>query len=153
LLLVRNSSVTTASIFEHVPGPLWGVPLPAGSPRMLINQQVDDAAWSSDGKFMAFCQGHDLFLASGDGTKPHKIATLTDYPIVPRFSPDSTRLRFSTWDPDRTILSLWGMSLDGASPRPLLPTFHQNPGECCGRWTPDGRYFIFEVHRNNRSDI
>jgi Tol biopolymer transport system component len=37
--------------------------------------------------------------------------------------------------------------------RPLLPAWHQEPGECCGSWTVDGRYFFFAANRNGRSDV
>jgi serine/threonine protein kinase/Tol biopolymer transport system component len=151
LLLVQ--SFPEIPLFSHSGGPLWSVPVPAGSPRQLVNRNVDDGAWSKDGKLLAFVQGHDLYLAAWDGANRRKLVTVKDYPGGPRFSQDSTHLRFSTFDPDRGLGSLWEIALDGTGLRPLLPTFHQDPGECCGDWTSDGRYYLFEVHRNGRSDI
>jgi Tol biopolymer transport system component len=29
----------------------------------------------------------------------------------------------------------------------LLPGWHNSPGECCGNWTPDGKYFVFQADR------
>jgi eukaryotic-like serine/threonine-protein kinase len=153
LLLVQSYPTAATPLFSHTGGPLWSVPVPAGSPRQLVNTNVDDAAWSKDGKLLAFVLGHDLFVAAWDGGNRRKLTTMKTYPTVPRFSPDSERLRFTDFDPDRGIGLLWEIALDGTGLRPLLPGFHQDPGECCGDWTHDGRYFVFQVLRNGRSDI
>jgi len=30
----------------------------------------------------------------------------------------------------------------------LLPAWHTPPNECCGQWTPDGKYFVFQSEAN-----
>ncbi len=45
------------------------------------------------------------------------------------------------------------VSADGTHLRPLLPGWNNPSAECCGSWTPDGRYFIFTARRNGRWDI
>src|SRR5207245_7962146 len=37
-------------------------------------------------------------------------------------------------------ISLWEVSANGTDLHPLLPGSHT---ECCGTWTPDGKYFVF----------
>ena len=144
LLLVQSYPTAAFSFFAlENSGPLWALPVPAGSPRQLVNTNVDDAAWSKDGKLLAFVQGHDLFVARWDGGNQRKLTTMKNYLSGPRFSPDSERLRFTEFDPDRGIELLWEIALDGTGLRPLLPGFHQDRGECCGDWTQDGRYFVF----------
>jgi len=32
-------------------------------------------------------------------------------------------------------------------------SWDKEPQECCGEWTPEGRYFLFRAARDNRSDI
>jgi Tol biopolymer transport system component len=50
--------------------------------------------------------------------------------------------------------SLWEVGIDGKGLRPLLSdSFHQDPGECCGKWSADGRYYFFAAFHNGRSDI
>jgi Tol biopolymer transport system component len=44
--------------------------------------------------------------------------------------------------------SLWQVSVNGKDPHPLLPAWHAPPAECCGRWTPDGKYFVFQSQDN-----
>ena len=39
--------------------------------------------------------------------------------------------------------SLWEVGSDGSGLHPLLPAWHSPPVELGGRWTPDGRYYLF----------
>jgi dipeptidyl aminopeptidase/acylaminoacyl peptidase len=50
---------------------------------------------------------------------------------------------------------LWEVSADGSNLHQLLKGWHDPPQECCGIWTPDGRYYFFESHmgRNMFGDI
>ncbi len=38
---------------------------------------------------------------------------------------------------------LWEMSSNGSNLHQLLPGWHPLGGQCCGRWTPDGKFFVF----------
>jgi len=40
--------------------------------------------------------------------------------------------------------SLWEVASDGTSLHPLLPGWNSPSSECCGTWTPDGNYFVFQ---------
>src|SRR5262249_29394796 len=43
--------------------------------------------------------------------------------------------------------SVWEARADGGDPHPLLPGW-TGPPRCCGGWTADGRYFVFEAGGN-----
>ena len=47
-------------------------------------------------------------------------------------------------DPKTGGRSLWEVSVDGTNPHPLLPGVNSPPEEYLGRWTADGKYFLFE---------
>jgi len=49
--------------------------------------------------------------------------------------------------------TLWEAAADGSNLHPLLPGWHSPATECCGDWTPDGRYFVFQSTHNGRTDI
>jgi Tol biopolymer transport system component len=49
--------------------------------------------------------------------------------------------------------SLWEISADGANLHPLLPGWNSPPKECCGNWTGDGKYFVFQSEREGRIQI
>jgi eukaryotic-like serine/threonine-protein kinase len=134
--------------------PLWIVPVPAGSPRRVSDLAVDAAAWSRDGQQLAYASGHDIYLAKWDGTQPHKLVTAGGPCFDVQFSPDAKHLRFTARDPDIGSFRLWEVGLDGKVLRSLLPdSFHQDPGECCGKWNSDGRYYFFAALHNGRADI
>jgi len=123
--------------------PLWALPLPSGAPRRLADVVGHAAAWSPDGRKLAFAKGSDLFLANADGTDAHKLITLSGIPVDLRFSPDGAHLGLTVTNPEVNLSSLWEVRADGTGLHPLLPNWHRLPAECCGVWTPDGRYYIF----------
>lgn len=45
--------------------------------------------------------------------------------------------------------SLWEIRADGSSLHQLLQGWHTPPSECCGQWTLDGRYFVFQSQTEN----
>ena len=119
------------------------------------------ASWSPDAKKLLFAQGSDLYLANYDGTNPQKLVTVPGIPGWvesyisgwPRWSPDAKRIRFSLQDPQTLSFAIWEVSADGSNLHPLLPGWNNPPAECCGVWTPDGKYFIFQSTRNGRTDL
>jgi serine/threonine protein kinase/Tol biopolymer transport system component len=124
-------------------GPLWEVPVLGGSPRRLGDADGQDAAWSPDGQMIVYADGHDLFLAKSDGSGRHKLFSAPDQTFDPAWSPDGTVIRFRVGGAFGTPGSLWEVSVSGTDPHPLLPAWHTPPNECCGKWTPDGKYYVF----------
>src|SRR5258708_27303214 len=68
------------------------------------------------------------------------------------FSPDGSRIRFSLQDQANTS-SLWEVRSDGSDLHQLLKGWHTPSTECCGRWTHDGRYYVFESGTATSNDI
>jgi eukaryotic-like serine/threonine-protein kinase len=134
-------------------GPVWVVPTLAGSRHRLGSIVSSDATWSPDGQTLAFASGGNLNLALKDGTGPHTILTVTGTPSWIRWAPDGNKLRFTVSDPKTGSQSLWEAGTDGAGPHPLLPGWNDPPNECCGNWTSDGRYFVFQSTHRGRSDV
>jgi eukaryotic-like serine/threonine-protein kinase len=126
-------------------GPLWEVPVLGGSSRRLGEAAGQAAAWSPDGQMIAYANGYDLFVAKSDGTEPHKLVSAPDQPFYPAWSPDGTTIRFTT---GRTGGSLWQVAVNGTDAHPLFSVGHNAPVACCGRWTGDGKYFVFESRGN-----
>jgi Tol biopolymer transport system component len=122
---------------------LWTLPLPSGSPRRLGNIVAHDATWTRDGKQIAFAKGSEISLADANGTNPRRFISVSGSPFGMRFSPDGTRLRFSLNTPASNSSSIWEVRSDGKDLHPLLPGWHNPQQECCGLWTPDGRYYLF----------
>jgi Tol biopolymer transport system component/predicted Ser/Thr protein kinase len=128
------------------PGRLWQIPILGGAPRPVGTILATDANWSPDGSKLAYCNRGDLFLAKSDGTGSQKLASLPGIIYGPQFSPDGRRLRFTLLDViNNGSLSLWEVSAEGTHLHPLLPGWHRPSSDADGKWTPDGKYFIFEA--------
>jgi len=146
-LLVADRPGTVAE------GPLSALPVLGGSPRRLADTAGHDGAWSPDGKKLVYAKGNDLHLAGGDGTESHRLASLSGRAWGTAWSPDGSLIRFAVLDPKTRVSSLWQVLADGTNLHPLLAGWRQSTrrsdisglsGECCGRWTPDGKYFVFD---------
>jgi Tol biopolymer transport system component/DNA-binding winged helix-turn-helix (wHTH) protein len=132
---------------------LWLVPLPTGAPRRLGDFTVDSATWSPDGTQLFYSQGPEIFQARADGTQPRKLASVGRQVFDLRVSPDGRKLRFEVFDDRNGSSALWELQRDGKGLRPLLPAWNNDPRECCGSWTPDGKYFVFQSFREGRMSI
>jgi len=133
--------------------PLWVVPTLTRSRHRLGSIVCSGASWSPDGQTIVFAKGSTLNLARSDGSGAHTILTVNGTPSWIRWSPDAKKLRFTVADPKIGSQSLWEAGADGTDPHPLLPGWNNPPSECCGSWTPDARYFVFQSTQRGRSDV
>jgi len=147
-LLIRSRPSET--ILE---GPLWILPLPAGSPRRVGEVLAHDATWSQDGQQITYAFGKEIHLAKSDGTESHKLVSLPGTAFSPRWSPDGSRLRFTLQESGKAAYSLWEVRADGTHLHPLLPGWNNPAKECCGNWTADGKYFVFQSCRGGLTSI
>jgi serine/threonine protein kinase/Tol biopolymer transport system component len=127
-------------------GPFWAVPTLGGSPRRL--GEANAAVWSPDGKNIVYAKGHDLFVAKSDGSDSQKLVSLPEAAFDPAWSPDGNVIRFSVGGYATAQRSLWQVSVNGTNLHPLFSGWHTPPDECCGKWTSDGKYFVFQSKGN-----
>ncbi|HEY9141490.1 MAG TPA: protein kinase, partial [Bryobacteraceae bacterium] len=136
-----GASLLALEIATYGEGPLWNVPVPGGSPQRIGNLTASSAAWSQDGARIAYTEHGDLLVAQSDGSAARKVASVAGGIVAPAWSSDGQRIRFTVYDEQRRLYALWEVSVERGGAHPL---FSGGPsGDCCGRWTPDGRYFIF----------
>ncbi len=133
--------------------PLWAQPVQGGSPRRLGDLLAHGAAWSPDGRQIIYARGHDLFLASSDGSESRKLVTADGTPWAVRWSPDGRAVRFTQDHPPSNATSLWEVSIEALNLHPVLPGWKSSPRECCGNWTPDGKYFLFQSSGYTTQDL
>src|SRR5262249_3630024 len=126
--------------------PLLILPVTGGRPRRIGDLVVSDAAFSHDGTALAYANNHQLFLANPDGTGSRLVASLPGHTYHIRWSPDDRRLRFTVVGSTRKRM-IWEVRADGSNLHEMRFNWPGNPMECCGEWTPDGHYFLFESHR------
>ena len=152
-LLVATIPLGQNPSTQRTGSPLWIFPVPAGTPRRLGEVLAYDATWSPDGREIAYVRGGDLSYVKSDGTDERKLVSLPGALWWPRWSPDGGRLRLSLTDNETGLSSIWEVSAEGKTPHPLLPGWNRPPAECCGNWTPDGKYFVFQSTCNGKTEI
>jgi len=122
---------------------LWIVD-PVGSVQhRLASGIVNTAGWSPDGKSVVYTRENgDIEIVAADGTGDHRIATTSfesSNGMMDRisWSPDGSRIRVDGND------RIYEIAPDGSNLHPFLPDWRPGSMICCGRWTPDGSFFLF----------
>lgn len=127
-------------------GTFWSVPVVGGSPRRLADVVGTTGAWSADRKWLAYADGGELSIAEAGGSNPRKVRSVDRQIDGIAWSPDGRTLGLSEsqgFGADIGAHSVWEMGADGSGLHQLLAGWHNPPDECCGTWTPDGRFFLF----------
>jgi DNA-binding winged helix-turn-helix (wHTH) protein/Tol biopolymer transport system component len=133
---------------------IWLQPVAGGSPHRIgtvltswgpWGPGLAFAAFSPDETHIIYSQGNDIYSVARDGSALRKILTAGHLTKDFQYSPDAKVLRFTQFDPfeEQRIMSA-SANWTG---------LHELVDGCCGKWTPDGRYFIFEGQPNFRSNL
>jgi Tol biopolymer transport system component/DNA-binding winged helix-turn-helix (wHTH) protein len=146
-LLVRNH------LLPESEEPIWIVPTLGGNARRIPNVEAHDAVWMPDGKRLLLANGNQLQLVNLDGSNLHQVAMLPGPAFWLRWSPDGKTLRYTQRNMASRTTSLWQVSADFQHPSPLLPNWSNPSSECCGSWTSDGKYYVFQSLRSGRDDL
>jgi Tol biopolymer transport system component len=146
-LLVR-SNLAAASL-----QPLWIVPIDGGSASRVSDVLAQDATWMPDGKSILYTSGNRIAVASLENGRSTAFATVPGRAFWPRWSPDGKLLRFTIIDTVNHTSSLWEISGDRRVSHPLLKNWSGSPHECCGIWTADGKFFVFEATKDGYTDL
>jgi Tol biopolymer transport system component/DNA-binding winged helix-turn-helix (wHTH) protein len=147
-LLLRNHLATAP---EQA---LWIVSTIGGSARRIPGILAHDATWMPDGQRILYATGDDLYIARDNGTESRKLATLSGRAFWLRWSPDGTRLRLTLLNSETHTSNLWQVNSDGTGAHMLLENWNNLPAaECCGSWTDDGRYYVFQSARAGNNNI
>jgi Tol biopolymer transport system component/predicted Ser/Thr protein kinase len=123
-------------------GPLWSLQVLGGSRRRLGDAVGTGGAWSPDGQKLVYENDNQLFLANADGTESRKLLSMPHDVGWTAWSPNGKIMRFSSGG------GLWEVSAEGTNLHRLFPDWHNPPDECCGKWTSDGRYYLFQSRQN-----
>src|SRR5215472_3984405 len=141
--------------FERLDAPmrLWIWPVQGGAPRRIGDITARDAAWYPNGREIIYAGEEGIYLATTNGTTGRKFLSTEGRPGIFTWSPDGRFLRFTTWTGAASGSAMWEVHSDGTSLRHLLPGWITLPDECCGSWTPDGKYFLFDSKHSGSRDI
>lgn len=131
---------------------LWIMPVQGGTAKRLSDIDAAAAAFSPDGKHIAYSWDSALWLM--DGKSSRKLVDLSQTPTWIAWSADGKRLRFTLGTLLSTeATSIWEISSNGKNLHEILSGWTNPPSECCGTWTADGRYYIFTSHRGGSANL
>jgi DNA-binding winged helix-turn-helix (wHTH) protein len=134
--------------------PLWVVPTTGGSALRVGNILAHDATWMPDGNGILYAVGGQLALTHlQDGTSTPFATLPRGRALWMRWSPSGDLLRFTVLDPIDHTLSLWELSSKDHTPHPILTGWTNPSSECCGSWTRDGKYYVFQSSHGGNPDL
>jgi DNA-binding winged helix-turn-helix (wHTH) protein/Tol biopolymer transport system component len=131
-----NALVTTTEA-GYQGYPMWVVPILGGAATSL--GYGGGESFSPDGTSVIYSSdAGDISMVRIDGTGRRTLAHVGSGTGFFSWSPDGKTIRFTKGDG-----KLWEMSSDGSGIHRLLPNWHEQDAQCCGRWAPDGRFYFF----------
>ena len=138
----------------------WLLPLPAGIARRLgdlPNVDLYSAEYFPDGQHIAYSSGHVIYIADKNGSDSRRLLEVPGDVEWLSVSPDGGRIRFtltaSNSGSDVLSGTLWEVKSDGTGQHALLGDWKGAQMACCGKWTNDGRYFVFLGRSTWKSDL
>ena len=134
---------------------LWLVSLPAGTARRLGDMDVTGASLFPDGRVL-YSFGSAVYVTEKDGSNPRKVAEVPGSSVLaPAVSPSGDRIVFSTYTSASEWGPVYGMASDGTGLHEILIGGQGDlPSEiCCAKWTPDGKYLLFQGLTGGRMDL
>jgi len=130
------------------PFSLWVQPVTGGSARRVGTIVALDARFAGDGTSIIYTDKneHDVYTVNLDGSSPRKLFTVAGLPNSFQFSPDGRLMRFTLFDYVLDKMTITEVASDGTGLREV------HPG-AWGKWTSDGRYFIFQTRHANHFEL
>jgi eukaryotic-like serine/threonine-protein kinase len=136
---------------ESFKGGIWSVPVLGGSPKRIGNEMVTDARWMPDGRSVIYVYLRSVFITGPDGANPKLFWEAPGNAYDPKFSPDGRRVRLSV--EENHHLKIWELNADGSNAHRLPLEWPTDSDQGSGRWTPDGRHFIFQSDASGVTNI
>lgn len=125
----------------------WSVEAPKGAVLKQVPIKTDEGTWmdvdvSPDGQTLAFTLLGDIYTMPISGGTPKRIAEGLAWEVQPRFSPDGTRIAFTS---DRGGGdNIWVMNVDGSDKRQVTKEDFRLLNQ--PNWSPDGRFIAAKKH-------
>ncbi|WP_379922357.1 amidohydrolase family protein [Erythrobacter sp. R86502] len=125
----------------------WNVEAPKGAVIKQVPIRTDEGTWidvdvSPDGRTLAFTLLGDIYTMPIEGGTPRRIADGLAWDVQPRFSPDGSRIAFTS---DRGGGdNIWVMNTDGTDKRQVTKENFRLLNQ--PTWSPDGRFIAAKKH-------
>ena len=125
----------------------WDISAPKGATIEQVPIETDEGTWmdvdvSPDGRSLAFTMLGDIYTMPIGGGTPTRIADGLAWEVQPRFSPDGSRIAFTS---DRGGGdNIWVMNRDGSDKKQVTKESFRLLNQ--PTWSPDGRFIAAKKH-------
>ncbi|MFM7378011.1 MAG: amidohydrolase family protein [Erythrobacter sp.] len=132
----------------------WSVEAPKGATIKQVAINTDEGTWmdvdvAPDGKTIAFTLLGDIYTLPIEGGTPKRISEGLSWDVQPRFSPDGTRIAFTS---DRGGGdNIWVMNADGTDKRQVTKEDFRLLNQPA--WSPDGRFIAAKKHYSTERSL
>ena len=132
---------------------LWIQPLPGGTPHRVGSFWATSACYTAGGTRILYGDGRSWSSSIGTGVV---LANWRKYEEA--YGASATRPMVNgfalvivggPW----MASSQWQIDANGTNLRQLLPNWKESPFQCCGSWSPDGKYYFFQAGQGDDQAI
>jgi DNA-binding winged helix-turn-helix (wHTH) protein/Tol biopolymer transport system component len=124
----------------------WVQPVTGGSPRRVGTVLGSSAGFGADETTILLGMEREVDSVQRDGSSFRRLFATSGIPSYFRFSPDLSTFRFTNFDYSSNARTIMEASANGAGPHKVLDG-------CCGEWTANGKFFVYQDKRNGRNDL
>ena len=111
--------------------------------QRLGNILAYDAAWYPNAKRILYSADGVVYSTVISGKPGKRLFSVPGNAFWFRWSPDGSNLRFTVINKKSEATSIWEVKTGSNKPHQL---FSNLPYQiCCGTWTPDGKFFLFQA--------
>jgi DNA-binding winged helix-turn-helix (wHTH) protein/WD40 repeat protein len=125
---------------------LWVQPVAGGSPERVGTDLAHDAGFGPGAASVIYGSKKDVYSTNRDGSSSRKLLTAGHAAFAFQYSPDARVFRFSIFNLQVDDMSIMESTAEGSK-------FQKMFQGCCGRWTSDGRYYVFQNRHNGKLDL
>ncbi len=133
--------------------PLWIVPRVGSSALRVGDVLAHDATFMPGDRSVLYATGTELDVVELKTGASSKYATLPGRAFWLRWSPSGDALRFTLINPVTHISSLWELNATTHQLRPLPLPGMKVFSVCCGSWSAEGSFYVFQAGDARGSDI
>ncbi len=136
---------------ENGGGTLWASSTLGGAARKLGDHSADRAVWSPDGRSIISSLGSNLYSMDETGGNFVPLWEAPGLVTDLAFSPDAKQLCVTV--EMEHVSRIWMLRPDGTQAHPLAVEWPDDYDLQNGRWTPDGRHFVFRSDGEGRQNM
>jgi len=122
-----------------------------GTAQKLGDTLAYDAAWYPDAKRILYSADGTVYSTDITGKSRQRLFNVPGNAFWFRWSPNGKKLRFTVIDKKTEATSIWEVEAGSKEPHRLFSTLSYPL--CCGTWTPDGKFFLFQARVENTFQI